>query len=96
MIALLIKEVEDNTMRVECPECLQPAVISKRNKISNHTSDLYCSCKDPECGHTFVSTLSFKHSLSPSRASTDRFVFDYLSSLPKEEQSSLINRLTEK
>ncbi|VUD66807.1 hypothetical protein TDB9533_03701 [Thalassocella blandensis] len=95
MIALLNKEVEDNNMRVESPECLQPAVINKRNKISDHTSDLYCSCKDSECGHTFVSTLSFKRSLSPSRHTTERFVFEYLKSLPQAEQDSLPAKLAQ-
>jgi Ogr/Delta-like zinc finger len=27
---------------------------------------LYCSCRNPECGHTCVMDLSFSHTLSPS------------------------------
>ncbi|VUD66773.1 hypothetical protein TDB9533_03690 [Thalassocella blandensis] len=81
-------------MRVECPECLQPAVISKRNKISNHTSDLYCSCKNAECGHNFVSTLSFKHTLSPSRRTTQLLVFEYLKSIPQADLDSLLEKLS--
>ena len=27
---------------------------------------LYCSCNNPECGHTFVMEVTFSHTLSPS------------------------------
>lgn len=49
-------------MRIEC-QCGSRAVVSRSEKESNDSASLFCSCTNPECGHTFVSSLSFKHSL---------------------------------
>ncbi|MDN4696310.1 hypothetical protein QYZ44_21550 [Vibrio parahaemolyticus] len=32
-----------------------------------NNADLYCSCSIPECGHTFVSSICYRHSLKPSK-----------------------------
>lgn len=53
-------------MRVICPDCGSVAIIGKTNQLSLAHADLYCSCSQPECGHTFVANLSFSHTLSPS------------------------------
>jgi len=79
-------------MRVECPECNQRAVINKRNRLSNVVTDLYCSCSDAECGHTFVTTLAFKHTLSPSRKGAKDMMLELLRSLPANEQQQLLEQ----
>ncbi|VUD66783.1 hypothetical protein TDB9533_03693 [Thalassocella blandensis] len=48
----------------------------------------------PECGHTFVSKLSLKHSLSPSCRSTQLLVFEYFKSVPQTELNSLLVKLS--
>lgn len=53
-------------MRVFCSECGNKALINKTNRISDGYANLYCSCTNVDCGHRFVSTLAFSHSLSPS------------------------------
>lgn len=58
-------------MRVDC-SCGAKAVVSRseRNKQNPNAAELYCSCKKPECGHSFVASLGFKHSLNlPASAS---------------------------
>ncbi|WP_086933355.1 ogr/Delta-like zinc finger family protein [Agarilytica rhodophyticola] len=62
-------------------------MIAKHNKISNEVCDLYYSCSDPECGHTFVSTLSFKHTLSPSRSDSKSLALSILKGLPECERN---------
>ncbi|WP_420271276.1 ogr/Delta-like zinc finger family protein, partial [Moritella viscosa] len=41
-------------MRVLCSECGDKSRIQKTNRISIEYTDLYCSCSNPECGHSFV------------------------------------------
>ncbi len=52
-------------MRVYCKVCGQRGRITKTNRLSDDVSDLYCQCTDAECGHNWVATLSFAHTLSP-------------------------------
>lgn len=53
-------------MRVTCIRCKGPALIRTSREMSETLRQLYCICRDPECGHTFVMDLSFSHTLSPS------------------------------
>ncbi len=86
-----VGEREVNQMQVKCPECLSTATIQSRKELDVKISDLYCSCKNPECGHSFVSTLSFKHSLSPSSFQARRMLIEHIKSLSIEEQQSLFS-----
>ncbi len=52
-------------MRVYC-KCGERAIVS-RSTSTNDCADLSCSCSNPDCGHTFVSALGYKHSLKPSK-----------------------------
>lgn len=53
-------------MRVKCNRCGSPATIQSSSEESDSVKKLYCCCRNPECGHTFVMVLSFSHTLSPS------------------------------
>ncbi|WP_237162577.1 ogr/Delta-like zinc finger family protein [Shewanella halifaxensis] len=57
-----------------CPDCGSLAIIGKTNRLSLAHADLYCSCSEPECGHTFVANLSFSHTLSPSSRTSSALV----------------------
>lgn len=50
-------------MRIKC-QCGRPAVISKSEIISKESTELYCSCTDASCGHSFVTEVAYKHTLS--------------------------------
>ncbi|MEB7742756.1 ogr/Delta-like zinc finger family protein [Escherichia coli] len=52
-----------------CPDCGATAVIRKTDWKTLKLADLYCSCSDVKCGHTFVCTMSFSHTLSPGARS---------------------------
>lgn len=79
-------------MLINCRECGGKATITKRQNQSTDVADLYCSCRNSECGHTFVATLSYKHSLSPGAASAEKMLVDLLRSKSPQEQMELINR----
>ena len=76
-------------MRVVCPECGVKSRIQKTNRISNSYTDLYCSCNNAECGHSFVMNLSFSHTLSPSAKSATQLAMDLVKTLPREQRQEL-------
>nr|WP_075518858.1 ogr/Delta-like zinc finger family protein [Moritella viscosa] len=76
-------------MRVLCPECGDKSRIQKTNRISNSYTDLYCSCSDPLCGHSFVMNLSFSHTLSPSAKSTSQMAMELMRTLAPEQRQEL-------
>ena len=53
-------------MRVYC-QCGERAIVNRSISIDADCADLSCSCSNPECGHSFVSALGYKHSLQPSK-----------------------------
>ena len=81
-------------MRVVCPECGEKARIQKTNRISAGYSDLYCSCSDPECGHSFVMNLTFSHTLSPSAKTTSQLTFEMVKALAPDQLDKLKAQLT--
>ncbi|MDD1828588.1 ogr/Delta-like zinc finger family protein [Photobacterium sp. ZSDE20] len=81
-------------MRVVCPECGEKARIQKSNRISAGYSDLYRSCSDPECGHSFVMKLTFSHTLSPSSKTTSQMALELVKALSPERQVELKNQLS--
>ncbi|WP_132936097.1 ogr/Delta-like zinc finger family protein [Vibrio crassostreae] len=81
-------------MRVVCPECGEKARIQKSNRISAGYSDLYCSCSDPECGHSFVMNLTFSHTLSPSAKTTSQLAFEMVKALAPDQRQELQRQLS--
>ncbi|WP_019615106.1 ogr/Delta-like zinc finger family protein [Psychromonas ossibalaenae] len=81
-------------MRILCPECGEKSSIQKSNRISLGYSDLYCSCHDPECGHSFVMNLSFSHTLSPSAKTSTQLAFELLKTLAPSQQQELKAQLS--
>lgn len=77
-------------MRINCPECDSKAYISSRKTLSREVTDIYCSCSSVECGHTFVSTLSFKHTISPSKQKVDSLVGQLLKTLPYSQIQQIL------
>ncbi|OSP49242.1 transcriptional regulator [Aeromonas hydrophila] len=80
-------------MRVFCKECGQRGRITKTNRLSDEVSDLYCQCTDAECGHSWVATLSFSHTLSPSSRATSQIVLDLFNALTPEKRELILSGL---
>lgn len=81
-------------MRVFCPECGEKSRIQKSNRMSTKHADLYCSCSDPECGHSFVMNLSYSHTLSPSAKTTSQLAFNIVQALAPEHREELKQQLS--
>ncbi|MGF1688338.1 ogr/Delta-like zinc finger family protein [Photobacterium japonica] len=81
-------------MRIHCTQCGQKAIIGKTNWITGQTADIYCSCCDPECGHTFVMSLGFSHTLSPSAKNTSDLVTALFKSMPREDVMKINRQLS--
>ncbi|WP_417762194.1 ogr/Delta-like zinc finger family protein [Shewanella sp.] len=80
-------------MRVLCPVCGSKAIIGKTNRLSIQVSDLYCSCGDPECGHTFVMNLSYSHTISPAAKQSSEVVRALIGCMPPEQRKQLQQEL---
>jgi len=80
-------------MRIYCKECGGKARIGKRDELSVTFARLYCQCLSVSCGHTWVTTLAFSHTLSPSAEVVDRLLFDRLRDLPRAQQRELFDQL---
>lgn len=80
-------------MRVYCKECGGKGRIGSRKDLSVLFADLYCQCLSPACGHTWVASLTFSRTLSPSAQKADRLLFDRIRDLPRAQQRELFDQL---
>ena len=79
-------------MRVYCT-CGKKAIIGKTDRLSVKHANLYCSCSDPECGHTFVANVSFSHTLSPSSKSSSQLVHQLVNAMSPDHRLQLQREL---
>jgi len=89
MIYRPVCEISGYFMRVLCPESGDKSRIQKTNRISNSYTDLYCSCNNAECGHSFVMNLSFSHTLSPSAKTTTQMAINLMKGLAPEQRQEI-------
>lgn len=82
-----------NGSRVSCG-CGERAVITKTNRLSNDCADLYYQCKNPACGHKFVMSLYYSHSLSPSSKTTDDLAVALVKALSPNQRQSLAQQIS--
>ncbi|WP_312217011.1 ogr/Delta-like zinc finger family protein [Pantoea vagans] len=80
-------------LKIECPECKSKAVIRKTNRKHRDIADIYCSCADVECGHTFVMNLTFSHTISPSAKKGDLLIQQVISSMSAEQKQLTLKLL---
>lgn len=80
-------------LKLLCPECGHNAIISKSNRIDPKLSDLYCQCRNVECGHTYVMSLSFGHTISPSALANNRLVKYLADHLPPADHQMVLDLL---
>lgn len=79
-------------MRIYCRECGCKAAISKTVRHSVDACDLYVIC--PECGHRFVWSAGYKHTISGSNKERMDVVKEIISNLPRKEKVELIGLLS--
>ncbi len=89
-----LRENNMRVMKVICPACGADARIHKRNQKHRQLADIYCACTDLECGHTFVSELTFRRTLSPSAKSKETLLREALDGLTENERQLALELLT--
>ncbi|WP_368912689.1 ogr/Delta-like zinc finger family protein [Proteus mirabilis] len=82
-------------LTIYCPECGEKAMIKKSNRKHKELTDLYCSCRDPLCGHTFVLNLTFSHTLSPSAKKQDALLLAMIKNLSPQQREKALTLLQE-
>ncbi|MEM5487069.1 ogr/Delta-like zinc finger family protein [Enterobacter cloacae] len=80
-------------LKIFCPECKSPAIIRRSVPKGDRFSDLYCACKNVECGHTYVLELTYARPLSPSALATDRLVKELVGQLSPEQRQFALDLL---
>lgn len=80
-------------MRVYCKECQGKGHITKSDHLSLQFAKIYCRCNSVECGHTWVATVEFSRTLSPSAKAVDQLLFDRLRRMPVAQQRELFEQL---
>lgn len=78
-------------MRIYCRECGEKAVITKTHRISMDVSEMYCSCTN--CGHRFVWSAGFKHSLTESLKEKTDVICLLFKGLPDSKKRDLLHML---
>ncbi|MDD9304387.1 MAG: ogr/Delta-like zinc finger family protein [Desulfobacter sp.] len=81
-------------MKIKCNRCGFKAVISSSSEESEQVKKLYCCCKNPNCGHTFVMDLAFSHTLSPSALDIPEEILTKIHSATRMEQQRLFKSLS--
>lgn len=82
-------------LTIYCPECGEKAMIKKSNRKHKELTDLYCACRDPFCGHTFVLNLTFSHTLSPSAKKQDALLLAMIKNLSPQQREKALTLLQE-
>lgn len=82
-------------MRVMCTECGQLGRITKTNRLTAGVAHLYCQCTDPECGHTWVSTLAYSHTLTPSAKQSSAMAVSLARGLSPSAHGALFDSMNE-
>ncbi|MDZ4891893.1 transcriptional regulator [Escherichia coli] len=80
--------------KARCPDCGAPAVIRKTDWKNPELADLYCACSDVECGHTFVCTMTFSHTLSPGARSGRNMVKFLVDAMRPEDRRYALELLS--
>ncbi|EIH0164132.1 ogr/Delta-like zinc finger family protein, partial [Escherichia coli] len=75
-------------------DCGAPAVIRKTDWKTPELADLYCACSDVECGHTFVCTMTFSHTLSPGARSGRNMVKFLVDAMRPEDRRYALELLS--
>lgn len=78
-------------MRIYCDKCKAKARITTSREISAHFRQLYCSCSNSECGHSFVMDVTFSHTLSPSALDLSPALLDRMRRAAPGQMGSLFD-----
>lgn len=77
------------SVKVVCIRCGSVGRIESSSQEAETVKKLYCSCTNPECGHTFAMELTFSHTISPSALDLPEQIRQKLRNVIPAEQATL-------
>ncbi|MGO2288039.1 ogr/Delta-like zinc finger family protein [Pseudomonas lundensis] len=80
-------------MRIYCTGCGHKGRISSRAEVTRGYVKLYCQCLDAQCGHTWLSELTFIHSLRPPAQHLDTLLIERIKNLSAAQQQELFEQV---
>ncbi|KEQ14217.1 hypothetical protein GZ77_07275 [Endozoicomonas montiporae] len=82
------------SVRTKCNRCNDLATIQDSVEESADFKVLYCTCNNPECGHTFAVHQTFSHTLSPSRLDFDPAMMEKIQRMSRVQQQELFSAIS--
>ncbi|WP_366523432.1 ogr/Delta-like zinc finger family protein [uncultured Microbulbifer sp.] len=80
-------------MMIHCIKCESRAIITSSNRMDPKLTQLYCACKNQDCGHTFVCDLGFCRTISPPKNDKHTLLKNLLMSLPTKDRLALFESI---
>lgn len=77
------------SVKVVCIKCGSVGRIESSSQEAETVKKLYCSCPNPECGHSWAMELVFSHTISPSALDLPEQIRQKLQHVPPAEQATL-------
>ncbi len=84
--------VRGGVVRILCNVCGQRAATTKTNRLSINAVDIYLTCS--HCGHRFVWSAGFKHSLTGSKKEKKENLMALLNTLDPNEKRDLLHSIS--
>lgn len=78
---------------LHCNECDSKAIVRSSEKISSEVVRKYYQCTNIHCGHTFRSTESFDHTISPPAGKNQQLVLGLLMQMPEQDRQEIFKRI---
>ena len=79
-------------MRLTCPYCHKPAVVTHRREISARQADVYANCTNPDCNARSVFRISHVYDLTPPASTLLNALQEIIANLPDEERRALVQQ----
>ena len=82
------------SFRVRCNYCNEIATILSSDVECQDSKKFYCQCQNLDCGHGFVMSLAFSHTIHPSSLVIPKEVLEKLGTLNRVQQKELFSSLS--
>ncbi|KMK51484.1 hypothetical protein RO21_06100 [[Actinobacillus] muris] len=79
-----------------CRECGEPGKVFKTETLHKDLKREYCGCTNEYCGHTWVNTVMFDHSIKPSKLTQPNLFQFIVDNLPLAELENLQSAVKQK